>query len=192
MTYANRLRLACQSVRPIVSAPTSGRTSFQLCHPSVASSFVRAGAMSQSRSVSSPSKKGASRFSQSQDDPEELSSFKRQRYDDLKDVRDVDEPLLEEAYPRLKSSAARKSVPEFLEDFHERLAEEEVNLMGRVRAKRVAGKGLMFLDIVNEFQKAQVMLNKNSVAPEKEGKSQKFALFRNLIQVGDHICKYLL
>lgn len=66
---------------------------------------------------------------------------------------------------------------------------EEVTLAGRVRSKRVVGKGLVFLDIVNEFQKVQIMINKNKCVSEKQGRIQKFSLFRNLIQIGDHICR---
>lgn len=81
----------------------------------------------------------------------------------------------------------RKSIPEFLEDFQKQGPSEEVMLTGRVRSKRVAGRSLIFLDIVNEFQKMQVMVNKSKCVSEEQRRLQKFALFRNLIQVGDHI-----
>lgn len=84
----------------------------------------------------------------------------------------------------------RKSVPEFLEDFHEKLVDRPVTLTGRIRSKRVVGKNLIFVDIVNEFQKAQVMISKAKCELVKAGSTHKFALFKSLIQVGDHICRH--
>ncbi|KAF4125134.1 lysyl-tRNA synthetase [Geosmithia morbida] len=124
-----------------------------------------------------------------------LSPWKKQRKNDLREALEAEEPLFTEPYPRVGSSNSkeggiwRKSVPEFVRDFEERLPNEEVNLMGRVRAKRISGKGLIFLDIVNEFQKVQVMLSKKGVKSLSRDNANRFELFRNLIQIGDHICK---
>ena len=119
-----------------------------------------------------------------------MSPFKQHRQEELREDRESEDPLYSDAYPRLASSA-RKSVPEFLETFHDKLPSEEVTLTGRIRSKRVVGKGLVFLDIVNEFQKVQVMINKGKCVADKQSRIHKFALFKNLIQVGDHICRHL-
>ncbi|OAQ76147.1 lysyl-tRNA synthetase [Purpureocillium lilacinum] len=122
-----------------------------------------------------------------QESRESASPFKQHRQRELREDQEKEDPLYPDPYPRLESLPARKSVPEFLEDFHEGLSDENVTLTGRVRSKRVVGKSLIFLDIVNEFQKVQVMVNKNKCVSEKHRRIHKFALFKNLIQVGDHI-----
>ena len=118
-----------------------------------------------------------------------LSSWKRHRQEELKEDQASEEPLFQESYPRIPSSPLRKSVPDFINDFHDRLANDEVQLAGRIRSKRVVGKNLIFVDIVNEFQKVQVMINKNKCGQDSNRRVQKFALLKNLIQIGDHICK---
>lgn len=80
------------------------------------------------------------------------------------------------------------SAPEFVEECKDELPTEPVTLTGRIRSKRVAGKSLMFIDIVNEFQKVQVMVNKKNCDTPRHS-SQKFKMFKSLIQVGDHICR---
>ncbi|OAQ66916.1 lysyl-tRNA synthetase [Pochonia chlamydosporia 170] len=140
------------------------------------------------RWLSSDTDKSSSRFAGSQDgNSESLSPFKQHRRDELREDQQSEAPLYADPYPRLESSTNRRSVPEFLDDFDERAPSEEVMLTGRVRSKRVVGKSLIFLDIVNEFQKVQIMINKNKCVSEKHGSIQKFSLFKNLIQVGDHI-----
>lgn len=77
---------------------------------------------------------------------------------------------------------------EFDEGFYDAEREATVlraTLTGRVRAKRVVGSGLVFVDIVNDFQKVQVMINKKKCLATEH--RQAFKLWRNLIQVGDHI-----
>ncbi|KAJ6442943.1 lysyl-tRNA synthetase [Purpureocillium lavendulum] len=102
-----------------------------------------------------------SAFASEQETRESASPFKQHRQKELREDQESEDPLYPDPYPRLESLPARKSVPEFLEDFHEGVAYENVTLTGRVRSKRVVGKSLIFLDIVNEFQKVQVMINKN-------------------------------
>lgn len=124
-----------------------------------------------------------------------MSEWKKQRREELRQAQEAEVPYFDEAYPRLKDSEefgpVRKTVADFITDFHERLVDEEVIVMGRIRAKRIAGKGLIFIDIVNEFQKVQIMLNKRKMTPDSSCRALKFTLFRNLMQVGDHICEYL-
>lgn len=119
---------------------------------------------------------------------EESSPFKKQRQEDLREDQKSSTPLYAEAYPRLGSDASRKAIPDFVEECQDSLPAEQVSLAGRVRSKRVVGKSLIFVDIVNEFQKAQVMINKKKCQLDGETNKNQFTLFKNLIQVGDHIC----
>lgn len=128
-----------------------------------------------------------SRFSDANNESSTVSPFKLQRQDQLREDQTSEDPLYSESYPRLPSSETRQAVPEFIESF-DKLPAENVTLSGRVRSKRVVGKSLIFVDIVNEFQKVQVMINKKKVIPEDHRRISKFALFKNLIQVGDHVC----
>jgi lysyl-tRNA synthetase class 2 len=45
----------------------------------------------------------------------------------------------------------------------------------------------MFVDIVNEFTRLQVMISRKTCMVDEEERRLKFAMFRNLIEVGDHI-----
>lgn len=132
----------------------------------------------------------SSRFvKEEQEEQDDVSPFKRHRQKELQEDQKSEDPLYLEAYPRLESSSIRKSVPEFLEESQDELSSEPVTLAGRIRSKRVVGGSLIFLDITNEFQKVQIMINKSKVASEQESRVHKFRLLKNLIQVGDHICR---
>lgn len=132
-------------------------------------------------------------LSEALDAADHVSPFKQQRRTDLGKDRDSESPLYPQSYPRIESSAARMAVPEFLESEHNELSRPLINLVGRVRAKRVVGRSLVFLDIVNEFQKVQIMVNKSKCVKPSDNvcthNSKKFKLFTSLIQVGDHICR---
>lgn len=197
MTYANRLRWACCRTATPITRTSSQPLIWRQATSSPGSRVIRSLSTSP-RFLSSSGGSSSNRFQGAvrdetqaqQEDGEHLSPWKKQRKNDLEEALSAEEPLFTEAYPRVGTKdggVERKSVPEFMRDFSERLADEEMNLMGRVRAKRVAGKGLMFLDIVNEFQKVQVMLSKKAVRTVAQGNANRFELFRNLIQVGDHI-----
>ncbi|XWW99645.1 hypothetical protein V2A60_007656 [Cordyceps javanica] len=125
------------------------------------------------------------------DETEHASPFKQQRRADLGKDQASESPLYPESYPRIEPSEARMAVPEFLESEENEFSQPLVNLVGRVRAKRVVGKNLVFLDIVNEFQKVQIVVNKSKCVEPSDNicthNSKKFQLFRSLIQVGDHI-----
>lgn len=132
----------------------------------------------------------SSRFvKEEQEEHDVVSPFKRHRQKELQEDQKSESPLYPEAYPRLESSSIRKSVPEFLQESQHELSNEPVTLSGRIRSKRVVGSSLIFLDITNEFQKVQIMINKSKVASEEESRVHKFRLLKNLIQVGDHICR---
>lgn len=129
----------------------------------------------------------SSRFvKEEQEELDDVSPFKKHRREQLQEDQQSEDPLYPEAYPRLESSFLRKSVPDFLQESQNELSSEPVTLSGRIRSKRVVGS-LIFLDITNEFQRVQIMINKKKVAAEQESRVHKFRLFRNLIQVGDHI-----
>lgn len=132
----------------------------------------------------------SSRFvKEEQEEHDVVSPFKRHRQKELQEDQKSENSLYPEAYPRLESSSIRKSVPEFLQESQHELSNEPVTLSGRIRSKRVVGSSLIFLDITNEFQKVQIMINKSKVASEEESRVHKFRLLKNLIQVGDHICR---
>ncbi|KAF5027755.1 hypothetical protein F66182_133 [Fusarium sp. NRRL 66182] len=119
---------------------------------------------------------------------EGFSPFKQQRRTELWEEQQSEDPLYPETHPRLEHRAKRMSVPEFLERFRDSLDDtKDVSLCGRVRSKRVVGKNLIFLDIVNEFERLQVMVNLSKCMLDQEERRVKFSLFRNLIEVGDHI-----
>ncbi|KAL7791353.1 hypothetical protein V8C37DRAFT_382852 [Trichoderma ceciliae] len=122
-----------------------------------------------------------------QEEQDDVSPFKRHRLEQLQEDQRSEDPLYPEAYPRLESSSIRKSVPEFLQESQDELSSEPVTLFGRIRSKRVFGGSLIFLDITNEFQKVQIMINKNKVVSDQQARLHKFRLLKNLIQVGDHI-----
>ncbi|KAM0344378.1 hypothetical protein ACHAPU_007562 [Fusarium lateritium] len=119
---------------------------------------------------------------------EGYSSFKQQRRTELFAEQESEDPLFTETHPRIVHRAERMSVPEFHEAFREGLdGSKTVTVYGRVRSKRVVGKGLMFVDIVNEFTRLQVMINRKTCMVDQEERRLKFAMFRNMIEVGDHI-----
>ncbi|KAM0440930.1 hypothetical protein ACHAPT_000233 [Fusarium lateritium] len=119
---------------------------------------------------------------------EGLSPFKQQRRTELWEEQESENPLYPESHPRLEHRAKRMSVPDFLEAFHNELDDtKDVSICGRVRSKRVVGKNLIFLDIVSEFERLQVMINRSKCLLDQEERRVKFSLFRNLIEVGDHI-----
>ncbi|KAF5009845.1 hypothetical protein FDECE_3967 [Fusarium decemcellulare] len=123
-----------------------------------------------------------------QDDNEGLSPFKQQRRTELWAEQESEDALYPETHPRLEHRAKRMSVPEFLEAFRDELDDtKDVSVYGRVRSKRVAGKNLVFLDIVNEFERLQVMVNRSKCMLDQAQRRIKFSMFRNLIEVGDHI-----
>ncbi|KAH6900277.1 hypothetical protein B0T10DRAFT_470108 [Thelonectria olida] len=123
------------------------------------------------------------------DSGDSLSPFKKQRRTMLWEEQQSEDPLYPESHPRLKPAHKRLTVPEFIEAFNatEHADLENVTVYGRVRSKRAAGKYLIFLDIVNEFERLQVMVNKSKCMGDQDTRNHKFALFRNLIEVGDHI-----
>ncbi|KAG5956519.1 hypothetical protein E4U58_006548 [Claviceps cyperi] len=140
------------------------------------------------RSRSSGPELSVSRFAPQHKVRELLSPFKQHRREMFQEDQESEDPLYSNLFPRLENCQTREAISEFLEQFETALrSEQEVTLYGRVRSKRVIGKGLVFLDIVNEFQKVQVMINKNACTLDGPESLRKFALFRKMLQIGDHI-----
>lgn len=127
------------------------------------------------------------------EEKDHASPFKQQRRTDLGKDMESESPLYPQSYPRIKPSEDRMAVPEFLATKDDGASSHLINLVGRVRAKRVVGKHLVFLDIVNEFQKVQIMVNKKNCFQPSDNvcthNTKKFQLFVSLVQVGDHICR---
>ncbi|PFH56870.1 hypothetical protein XA68_15840 [Ophiocordyceps unilateralis] len=119
---------------------------------------------------------------------DDVSPYRRQREEGLRADRESEEPLYPETYPRLEEPNERDSVPKFFSSFDSYTEKKEpVTVMGRVRSKRITGRSLIFLDLVNEFQRLQVILNKSKITSYKTRRAHKFSMMRQLIQVGDHI-----
>lgn len=184
MRSASCLRLARQSAALRVSSRSYG----QRAAPIPASSRQSARALSSKPNVGIKINESSRFVKEEQEELDDVSPFKKHRRQQLQEDQQSEDPLYPEAYPRLESSSIRKSVPEFLEEQQNELSREPVTLSGRIRSKRVVGS-LIFLDITNEFQKVQIMINKSKVAAEQESRVHKFRLLKNLIQVGDHICR---
>ncbi|KAK6722159.1 hypothetical protein SNK03_001012 [Fusarium graminearum] len=117
-----------------------------------------------------------------------VSPFKQQRRTELWAEQEEEDPLFTETHPRLVNRATRMSVPEFYETFDSCLDDSnDITVYGRIRSKRVVGKNLIFIDIVNEFTRLQVMVNRSKCMVDQEDRRLKFGMFRSLIEVGDHI-----
>lgn len=81
--------------------------------------------------------------------------------------------LCDEQYPLLKvvkhTQALDVRIPEFIEiwnevhEFTSEQAKTPVVIRGRITSIRKAGKSLVFLDIIQDFEKLQVVLNKNKL-----------------------------
>ncbi|ESU06117.1 hypothetical protein FGSG_00875 [Fusarium graminearum PH-1] len=118
---------------------------------------------------------------------------KRARRTELWAEQEEEDPLFTETHPRLVNRATRMSVPEFYETFDSCLDDSnDITVYGRIRSKRVVGKNLIFIDIVNEFTRLQVMVNRSKCMVDQEDRRLKFGMFRSLIEVGDHIYAYSL
>ena len=147
--------------------------------------------LQRSASTASEAPAKASKFKDALEDGDH-SSFKRHRLAEFAKDEESEDPLYTELYPRIQSSPSRMTVEEFMETFDERMKEADappVALNGRVRRIHVVGNNLIFLDVVNEFRKVQVMLSRKKCIPDHVLGKQKFSMFKHLIQVGDHICK---
>ncbi|CAF3512076.1 unnamed protein product [Fusarium graminearum] len=105
-----------------------------------------------------------------------VSPFKQQRRTELWAEQEEEDPLFTETHPRLVNRATRMSVPEFYETFDSCLDDSnDITVYGRIRSKRVVGKNLIFIDIVNEFTRLQVMVNRSKCMVDQEDRRLNLA-----------------
>lgn len=180
MMRSHRVRLAYQPLQLAVRASSSIPASSRSWYLTGASRFQNASCRPFSSEADKPT--------DPDQDEASFSAFKKQRLADLNRDEQAEDKLFKKPYPRLGTDYRRISVPEFLRAYQvsEVLPSGEVVLTGRVRAKRVSGNRLIFLDIVNEFQKVQIMLSRAQMMDSRVDQD-KFRLLKSMIQVGDHI-----
>ncbi|KAL0935379.1 lysyl-tRNA synthetase [Colletotrichum truncatum] len=178
MTLTQSLRL----LRPVIRAPrvVGPFQSFHSGRPSGANNG--AGRKTQD-SVGS----GEQQISTQNEGPR-TSEFKKMRSKALEEVAATG--LYKETHPRLVHRSKRMSVPTFkrkwIQEKLEEPSNEVVTLYGRVQSVRAHGNKLVFVTIVNEFEKIQGMINfRNLSSPDVT--IDRFKLFARLIEKGDHI-----
>ncbi|KAF3802906.1 Lysine--tRNA ligase [Colletotrichum gloeosporioides] len=182
MTSIQRLRL----LRPIVRTPQVA-IPFRFLHvgrPSGTSRLQNGAAGRTQDGVEGEREKGLMQKGES------MSEFKKMRIKALEEVTgDWSEALIKDRYPRLKHMTKKVSVPVFkkrwIKEKLEKPSEEIVTLYGRVHSIRAQGKRLLFVTIVNEFEKIQGMINFGNLNDKIT--LDKFALFTRMIEKGDHI-----
>lgn len=100
-------------------------------------------------------------------------------------------------WPRIKSEKEVMRIEEFLAKYNgiERgqcREKEFVMLRGRLRAFRIAGKALVFLDIVQNGSTTQVMLDSGKLERFGGMDRKRFKEFYHLIRRGDTVCELCL
>ncbi|KDN68257.1 putative lysyl-tRNA synthetase [Colletotrichum sublineola] len=120
-------------------------------------------------------------------DEARISEFKKMRIRALEEV--TENGLYKETHPRLVHRKKPMSVPAFRKvwsgaKLDDPFTGEVVTLYGRVQSIRLLGNKLVFVTIVNEFEKIQGMINYRNL-PSME--FDTFKLFSRLIEKGDHI-----
>lgn len=97
-------------------------------------------------------------------------------------------------YPRIKSSEQALSIQEFVKK-HEtgQIDEESEKLVvrARVMSVRIASKGLVFVDLVQDGATLQAVLSRNSMEDSSQEKvsATEFIKFYHLLRRGDIICE---
>jgi lysyl-tRNA synthetase, class II len=97
-------------------------------------------------------------------------------------------------WPRIKNDKNAMRVDDFLAKYTdlkpgEMRAEDFVVVRGRLRSFRIAGKELVFLDLVQGSKTAQVVLNRARLENFGGVERRRFKEFYHLIRRGDIICK---
>ncbi|TKW55933.1 Lysine--tRNA ligase, mitochondrial [Colletotrichum tanaceti] len=118
-----------------------------------------------------------------------ISEFQKMRLEALEEVGARD--LYDETHPRLVHRQKPMSVPTFRKVWKKAKLDdpsnEIVTLYGRVQSVRLHGKKLVFITIVNEFEKIQGMINYGNLGNVPNMNIDTFKLFTRLIGRGDHI-----
>jgi hypothetical protein len=65
-----------------------------------------------------------------------------------------------------------------------------LTLLGRVRSVREAGKNLLFIDIVHNEARLQVMANLGGLQKDVGYSTEELQRFRKLIKPGDYFCEF--
>jgi lysyl-tRNA synthetase class 2 len=98
-------------------------------------------------------------------------------------------------YPRIKSSEQALSIREFIHKHEtgqiDKESTEKLVVRARVMSVRIASKGLVFVDLVQDGATLQAVLSRNSMgnsSPE-EVPATEFIKFYHLLRRGDIICE---
>jgi lysyl-tRNA synthetase class II len=65
-----------------------------------------------------------------------------------------------------------------------------LTLLGRVRSVREAGKKLLFIDIIHNEARLQVMANLGGLQKDVGYSTEELQRFRKLIKTGDYFCEF--
>ncbi|KAJ9150387.1 Lysyl-tRNA synthetase-like protein [Pleurostoma richardsiae] len=116
-------------------------------------------------------------------DPEKTSAFIAGRIRKLSEAHAL-------SYPRLEHHGTAMTIPAFREKFKGQLAgsytDQEVALHGRIRSIRRASSKLLFIDLVEEFERVQGLCNYGKFDSNNVSLEQ-FKSIARLLQRGDHV-----
>jgi lysyl-tRNA synthetase class 2 len=99
-------------------------------------------------------------------------------------------------WPRIKSDKDAMTIDAYLHKYvdlrpKESRDKEYVTVRGRLRAFRVAGKGLVFMDIAQDGKSVQIVCNRTKLELLGGMPKRRFEEFYHVIRRGDIICKTL-
>ncbi|GJC84961.1 lysine--tRNA ligase, mitochondrial [Colletotrichum liriopes] len=186
MTSIQSLRL----LRPSLRAPRVARftQSFHVGQPSGTSRLQQDGARRKKDRIAT---RAEERDTSAQGEEEaRVSEFKKTRTKALEEAGE--KGLYKETHPRLVHRKKPMSVPAFRKVWKDAKLDdpgnaEVVTLYGRVQSIRSHGNKLVFVTIVNEFEKIQGMINYRNLGNVPDMNIDTFKLFARLIEKGDHI-----
>jgi len=117
----------------------------------------------------------------------EFRSSVKERIDELKAANALQ-------WPRIKSDKAAMTVTEYLEKYRtltlgQYKEEEYVKVRGRIRALRISGSGLVFLDIMQDGKAVQIVCNRKKLEGFGSVTRNLFVEFYHIIRRGDIICE---
>jgi lysyl-tRNA synthetase, class II len=97
-------------------------------------------------------------------------------------------------WPRIKSDKDAMTIDAFLRKYADLQPKESrdkdyVLVRGRLRAFRVSGKGLVFMDIAQDGKSVQIVCNRSKLEMLAGMARRKFEEFYHIIRRGDIICK---
>jgi lysyl-tRNA synthetase class 2 len=96
-------------------------------------------------------------------------------------------------YPRIKSMSRTLTVEDFKKKYDSKAGEERTlstaAVNGRVTSVRIAGKALVFIDIVQDSHTLQVVCRANSLRAFSGVDQREFSQFYHRVRRGDIICE---